>query len=48
MTQPDPGRKPEDIPLESPMPRSPARTNGELQPANEAESPPEEPKNEET
>ena len=47
MTQPDSDKKPEGTPPAGPLPRSPVQTD-ELQPANEAEAPPDDPKNEET
>ena len=39
MTQPDPNQKPEDVPLESPMPRSPTMDNEEPELANEEDIP---------
>ena len=39
MTQPDPSHKPEDVPLESPMPRSSTMDNEEPELANEEDIP---------
>jgi hypothetical protein len=43
-SSPDPQQRPEDAPLESPMPRSPTLDNEEPELGNEADIPPERPK----